>query len=386
MNQPSAQSENQAAPKPDSQPKVAQPKLAQPKLAQPKLAQPKVARSLSRAAAKPQINLTSLIELDSKIDEQILGGQPTYTLLELSELTGWSAEELEQLWLWAGLPTPAQDEPIFNDGDRDGLRALRDLFKTEHLELENLSSMVRGLATTVERLAIWQVEALVKYMAASRNLTDTEARIAAAKWVPAQADMLTFFFRKVWLRHFAAAIHRLTTETVLRRGVSDDDDQFPLVCAVGYAVVSDYMGHTSSYDNGDISRFIRTFHDRVADLINTKGGRIINNAGDSVTYVAPRADIGADIALAIANLQKEGFTASVKGAVTWCRIFSDYGDVFGPGVNLCRTLAWIAPANTVFTDSTTAATLQSFSGYQLEPQPERELDGLGAIQPIKLVA
>jgi len=340
--------------------------------------QPEPHREAKHAAP---LDLSSLALLDSQIDPGVFGNDNLYTIEELSAKTGWSAEELDQLWLWAGLPFPDPAHALFKDSDVEGLTKLREFKNQENFSERALASLVRSIGVNVERLAAWQVEALTTHLADSRGIGDTAARMEAAAFAPAQTEILQFLVEKLWLRHYASAIHRLTTENILRRGVSDDDQQFPHTAGVGFAWIVDYIPHTRGFGLHELQEFVQDFHDRVSDIANANGARIITNSFDFVLYVTARPDTGADIALRLANMSKEGFPAQVHGAMVWTRLLSNYGDLYGPGVDLSRLLAQAAAPGQVLTDPETAEMLRRSAHFTVTPVPEVDLPGIGIVQP-----
>ena len=66
------------------------------------------------------------------------------------------------------------------------------------------------------------------------------------------------------------------------------------------------------------------------------------------------------------------------------RVLSRFGDVFGASVNLAARLTDIAEPSSVLTDEPTAALLASDRRFALEPQPARELAGLGLITAVRI--
>jgi class 3 adenylate cyclase len=329
-------------------------------------------------------DLIALADLDAQIDSTVLGMENNYDLDQLSELTGWSRSELDELWLWAGLPSPDPTNLMFNDSDVEGLSELRNFRDREGFSDPSLASLIRAIGTTAERLAVWQVETLTKHLATNRGYSDTAARMEAAAFAPENTELMLFLVQKLWLRHYAAAIHRLTTETILRRGISDDDSQFPLLCAVGFAYIADFLDQTRNYELPNLADFVQGFHDSIADIVNSGGGRMVNNSGDFAIYVSARPEDGAEIALRIANMHNAGFAGDVKSGIVWCRVLSNYGDIFGPGVNLTRVLAREAPANTVLTDKDTAEALSRTGRFAIKPLPEVDLEGIGPVIPVQV--
>jgi len=329
-------------------------------------------------------DLIALADLDAQIDSSVLGMENHYNLDQLSERTGWSRSELDELWLWAGLPSPDATNVMFNDSDVEGLSELRSFRDREGFSDPSLSALIRAIGTTAERLAVWQVETLTKHLATNRGYGDTAARMEAAAFAPENTALMLFLVQKLWMRHYAAAIHRLTTETILRRGISDDDSQFPLLCAVGFAYIADFLDQTRNYELPNLASFIQGFHDSVADIVNSGGGRMVNNSGDFAIYVTARPEDGAEIALRIANMHNAGFAGDVKSGIVWSRVLSNYGDIYGPGVNLTRMLARSAPPNSVLTDKDTAEALSRTGRYALETLSEMDLEGIGPVTPVQV--
>jgi adenylate cyclase len=70
--------------------------------------------------------------------------------------------------------------------------------------------------------------------------------------------------------------------------------------------------------------------------------------------------------------------------VVWGRVLSRFGDVFGPSVNVAARLTDIADPSTVLTDPATARLLAREEGLVLETLPERELEGIGAMAPVRV--
>ncbi|MEK8228433.1 adenylate/guanylate cyclase domain-containing protein [Oerskovia sp. M15] len=58
--------------------------------------------------------------------------------------------------------------------------------------------------------------------------------------------------------------------------------------------------------------------------------------------------------------------------------------MFGPSVNLASRLTEIAEPATVLMDRETAALLARDTRFALTAQPDREVPGLGVIEPVRL--
>ena len=329
--------------------------------------------------SEPQVDLAALAVLDAQIDAKVVG-EPKYDFDELSEASGWPVEQLAELCLWSGTPPAAPGERVYGDLDATGLIRLRKFAERENFDDETIGTLARSISYSMERLALTQVESIVNRLARS-GLTDTAARVAAAEYAPTQSEAIFEQIGVLWRRHYAAAIHRLTTETILLRGVSDDDRQFPLIVGVGYAKVVDFTEHTANFSVIEYANFVQDFNNRAADIVNANGGRVVKLMGDTVVWVTAHADASAEIALQLSHMADDGVSAELQTAVTWCRVMSLHGDLFGPGVNLAAKLAELAPAGGVFIDDAAAGQFVRNPRFRITPQPGIEIKGLGKVRP-----
>jgi len=329
---------------------------------------------------EPHVDLAALAASDAEIDPVVVGiGQ--YNMEELSDITGWSIAQLNDLWLWSGTAPAAYGERVFSETDAAGLKGLKAIAEQEGLDFDEVGTFVRSVSYSMERLALTQVESIVQRLARRYGVSDTEARMIAASYAPSQSKAIALQIAVLWQRHFAGAIHRLTTETILLRGVSDEDHQFPLVVGVGYARVVDFTARTAGFGVESYARFVQTFNNHAADIINSSGGRVVKIMGDIVVWVTPHAHTSADIALRLAALDQTGFDGQLQVAVTWCRVMTLHGDLFGPGVNLAARLVEVAPAGEVLIDDAAASQFVRDPRYTITPQPELEIKGLGLVRP-----
>lgn len=330
------------------------------------------------------VDLPALALLDETIDEKILGPLK-YNVPELIEATGWSPEELAELFLWSGTPVGDPEARLYSQGDLDGLKELKDLAVREDLSNQSVGTLARSISFSMERLALTQVENIVHELTL-QGRTDTAARIVAAEIAPEQGEVLLGQIAALWRRNFAGAVHRLTTGAILHRGVSDDDRQFPLICAVGYVRIADFTEITAGFDVDAYADFVQRFNNSAADIINAANGRIIKLMGDLAVWVTANAEASAEIALSLSQLSNTGFPGHLQCSITWCRVMSIHGDIFGPGVNLAAKLCEAVPADGVYIDDEAAAQLSRHSQFSITAAPTFEIKGLGTITPHLLTA
>jgi len=338
----------------------------------------------SRYTRAPGIDLDLLARLAERIDPEVFDAEPEFDIVELAEFTGWTVPQLEKLWLWAGFPQGTGLDKKFTRRDAESIRDLYELSRTENLDAETIGSMVRAIGTSMERLAVWQVESHIQFLADRDHLGDTEARLAAAALMPTIGRKMMSQIASIWLLHYSAAVHRLTVDTVLQRGVSDDDYQFPLVRAVGCAEIRDFSKITQHMSKAKYMALVQEFQNRVHDIVRTAGGRTNKNIGDGIYFVTDDIGSGAEIALKLAKMQEEGFGAAVNVGLTWCRIMTAYGNIGGPGVDLAMLLARETPANEVYIDNDGAALLAKYPKYYTLTPTEVNPPGRESIMAYRL--
>jgi adenylate cyclase len=324
--------------------------------------------------AKLPTDIVGLMRLDEKIDETVLGKQ-VFSLRQLSEVTGWTTEQIADIFLWSAMPKADIDDIAYTMSDSAALIKLKQAADREDLTMDEIGTVVRSLSYAMEKLAFSEVESLVHRLS-QRGLNDTEARIKVAGYAPKVADSSMRQIEVLWRRHLAAAIHRLTTETILQRGVSDDAGQFPILAAVGYARIVDFSEVTADFGASEYVQFVQDFNNRTADIVNAAGGRVIKLMGDTAVWVTAKADTSCDIALKLSRLTDSGFPAEVQIGVTWCRLVAIHGDIFGPGVHLAARLAEAAPPGEVYLNAAAAAQIKRNLAFALTEAPP--LTGKGA--------
>ncbi|WP_240643867.1 adenylate/guanylate cyclase domain-containing protein [Antribacter gilvus] len=329
----------------------------------------------------------------SRLDEAILGGERRYTLSELIDRTGLSREFIESYWRWMGLPVTHPTERWFTQGDETALREIAALFESEQMDRRAQMTFVRSLGHTTERLALWQVEALVEHLARRHELDETSARLLALDRLPSVAETLGRQLEHAWRRQLAALTGRTAIEFAgARAGAPTDSHQLPLPRAVGFADIVSFTKRTAGLGSAELAEFVQRFEAGARDVITTAGGRVVKTIGDAVLFVADDVTTGAEVALGLAESTGRALGTAgpdepeipVRVGFVWGRVLSRFGDVFGPSVNLASRLTELAEPSTVLVDTATADSLAASSSYALTAQPERDVPGIGLLVPVRL--
>jgi adenylate cyclase len=341
-----------------------------------------------------------------QLDAALLGGDRSLSLRDLAARAGKDVrlEDAAMFWSTLGLPQPDPDERVFTEADLDAVARITRLVRAGEIERSTAITLTRALGHTSERLVLWQVEALVEDMASRYQLDDTSARLVVLDRLDEYGPLLEAQLVHAWRRHLAAMAGRIAAEFGnVRADERPDPTALPLARAVGFADMVSFTRRTAGLGPTDLSAFVQRFETAARDVVTAAGGRVVKTIGDAVLFIADDVVTGADVALGLARVlgteldveAERGVGGIAEGArgvtpvrvgFVQGRVLSRFGDVFGASVNVAARLTDVAEPSTVLTDPATATLLADDPRYVLEPQPTRELAGLGAIAPVRVRA
>lgn len=333
----------------------------------------------------------------AKLDEVLLGGPRTLTAGDLALRAGVDEESVRTFWRTFGLAAAEPDERAYTERDAEAVRALVDLVRREGLQLSTVRTLVRGLGHTTDRLALWQVEALVEDAATRYRLDDASARLLVLDRLAAIAPVLEQELVLAFRRQLATIGGRFAAELGQARQVGTGPSDLPLARAVGFADMVQFTRRTAGLGSTDLSAFVQRFEAAARDVVAAAGGRVVKTIGDAVLFVADDVVTGAEVALGLASRFGDGagtvpddLTQGARGVtpvrvgMVWGRVLSRFGDVFGASVNLAARLTDITDPSSVWVDATTAALLADDPRYVLTALPPRDVEGLGTVEPVAL--
>lgn len=347
------------------------------------------------AAAGPRTGTTG------ELDDLLLGGPRTLSARDLAERYDIDLDLVRTFWRTLGLPAAGDDDPLYTERDADAVRLAGALLRRHGLALPTVVTVVRSLGHTSDRLALWQVEALVEDMAARYGLDDTSARLLVLDRLKDLAPVLEQQLLHSYRRQLAAVADRYAAEFGEVRDQVGDAGQLPLARAVGFADMVSFTRRTAGLGSTDLSQFVQRFEAAARDVVVGAGGRVVKTIGDAVLFIADTPGVGARVALGLADAFGEsldvdaergagGLAEGARGVtpvrvgMVWGRVLSRFGDVFGPVVNLAARLTDVAEPSSVLVDASTAAVLGGDPRFVLERQPVRALAGVGEITPYRL--
>ena len=170
--------------------------------------------------------------------EELLGGPATYTVAEAAEASGLTVDEVVSFWRDLGFPTISKDSqsPLFTAGDVEAMKGHGELLANTDLasgmSRDTIRTLIRGQSQAMDRLVLWQQDALLKYAEETLGLDSISARFWLLDHI---GDYENFLFEEmlyVWKRHIAAHMRQMEMEWTSMPAASAQDARVNL--AVGF--------------------------------------------------------------------------------------------------------------------------------------------------------
>lgn len=292
-----------------------------------------------------------------------------FTIAQAAERTGISENGVGRLWRALGFAIPAPDDPAFTDADIEALGQLHAAYDSGVLDRDTVVRLARAIGQNVARMADWQVSTLAPLLEGS-----TEAQ------TPTIVDVLGEDHEKlllyVWRRHLAASVARYEA------AAGGDEAATTVTASIGFADIVQFSKLSNELDEARIGDLVELFETRAGYVVSNFGGRVIKTLGDSVLFLSEDATAAMDIAHGIIDvIGHDSRLPDVRAGVATGTVILQFGDVFGPPVNLAARLTGIARRNRVVTDHATADLL-SPSKYDTRVLSARPVRGFGLLEPI----
>lgn len=318
-----------------------------------------------------------------QVEEMLLGGELRYTRLDASRIADVPSQFSDRLWRAFGYPRYPDDAVAYTEGDIAALCRLARLMRDDVLTEDDVIRMVRAVGQTMGRLAEWQVDLLASRLTGDSadppSEEDVERMIEVAEKHIGDFEPLIVH---AWRRQLASAGTRAMTAAAT---AEDDQPSTRTVVAVGFADMVAFTQMSRELKELELARVVERFEETASDMVAVHGGRLVKTLGDEVLFAADAPELGAEIALAIAEaIKREPEVPDVRVGMAYGPVLPLMGDVFGTTVNLAARLTAIARPGTVVVDSDLAGALADSSTYETTRIVRRPARGLGIIQPYVL--
>lgn len=319
-----------------------------------------------------------------ELERALLGDNLTMKRGEVAEEAGVPLLTARKIWRSLGLPNHKDDEQHFTHADSKALKTVNSLVKEGQLSEEAALSITRSVGQMMDRMVVWQVEALVEDMVIHGGLTDAQARGELLNLLPRLIEDLEDITVYGYRRMLNSAILRLALRNE-EDGTSLADSDLPLARGVGFVDLVSYTSLSREMNERKLASLVKNFEQRCAEVIAVGGGRIIKTVGDEVMYLVESPEDGARIALALSKLISEDpELPEARVSFVWGRVLPRLGDIYGPTVNLASRLVALTEPGIVLTDASTAEALEDDRRFVLIPQGVRNVRGFGNVRPVAI--
>lgn len=326
------------------------------------------------------------------LETQLLGGERTLKRRDVAAGVGVSLLSARKIWRAMGFPNLGDDDVAFTQRDQEALQTVVTMVREGLLTEETAISVTRSIGQMTDRMAVWQIEALVEDLVVEHGVSDAEARRAVVSELPNLIAPLEELLVYSYRRQLNAGIQRLAVRaeeglasSELGRVGGEDDAPLPLARAVGFADLVSYTSLSRRMNEKTLARLVQRFENVCAEIISVGGGRLVKTIGDEVLFNCETPVAGAQISLSLAEaMAADDFLPEARVAMVWGRVLSRLGDIYGPTVNLAARLTSLADPGTVLIDSVTASALRNDDRFILTQLPVENVRGFGEVAPVLL--
>ncbi|POH60614.1 adenylate/guanylate cyclase domain-containing protein [Arthrobacter glacialis] len=349
--------------------------------------------SLEETTDRPEPLLPPASRNQTKaLETQLLGGERTLKRRDVAAGVGVSLLSARKIWRAMGFPNIGDEDVAFTERDQEALQIVVTMVREGLLTEETAISVTRSIGQMTDRMAVWQIEALVEDLVAEHGVSDAEARRAVVSELPSLIAPLEELLIYSYRRQLNAGVQRLAVRaesglaaSELGRDGDEDDAPLPLARAVGFADLVSYTSLSRRMNEKTLAKLVQRFENVCAEIISVGGGRLVKTIGDEVLFNCETPVAGAQISLALAEaMAADDFLPEARVAMVWGRVLSRLGDIYGPTVNLAARLTSLAEPGTVLVDSVTASALTNDDRFILTQLPVENVRGFGEIAPVLL--
>lgn len=319
-----------------------------------------------------------------ELERALMGENRSMGRREAANEAGVSLLAARKIWRALGIPNLKDEDRYFTTSDSQALTTISSLVRDGKMTEDAALSLTRSVGQMMDRMVVWQIEALVEDMVTYRGITDAEARAELLHLLPQLIEDLEGITVYGYRRMLNSAILRLALRDE-QDGTHHSATDLPLARGVGFVDLVSYTSLSREMNARTLAQLVKRFEQRCAEVIAVGGGRIIKTVGDEVMYLVESPEDGARIALTLSKLISEDpHLPEARVAFVWGRVLPRLGDIYGPTVNLASRLVALTEPGVVLTDDSTADALEDDERFVLIPQGVRNVRGFGNVRPVAI--
>ncbi|WP_394215729.1 adenylate/guanylate cyclase domain-containing protein [Brachybacterium vulturis] len=312
------------------------------------------------------------------LEKILLQGPRKYSRRDLDRQQGIPERLTSVYWRSLGFTPVDEDTVVFTDEDAHAIGDLAAIVEEGVISERAFASISRGMGFHMGRLAMWITEALVDEAKYADGLDDAQARQQMLDSIPELLETFESQVMFTFRRQLAAYAARAGSEVLHR----DTDELFPLQRAIGFADLVQFTRIAQDLPGAELADMVGRFESLSRDVISVGGGRVVKTVGDEIMFLADTPEDGAQIAISLAEAITESpDLPPIRVGLAWGSMFSRYGDVFGPIVNLAARMESVARPGVVVVDADTSAAVDQAlpGGFSFSEGEQVELHGIGMI-------
>ncbi|MFZ2177658.1 MAG: adenylate/guanylate cyclase domain-containing protein [Rhodococcus sp. (in: high G+C Gram-positive bacteria)] len=330
----------------------------------------------------PEIEPSLLRDIQSDLEESLLGGPRTYTRTDIASFAGVSIERADRLWVAMGFA--ADTDPggvMFTEGDALALRTIASLVERGIISREREVAAARALGQAMSRLAEWEVSLISTHIVdqlADSVDSDPQAirervRALSTEILPAVESLQGY----VWRRHVAS--------TTGRNVGNPGEEVTSRTLVVGFADIVGYTSLTRELETRELADMLERFESMSASVIGRHLGWVVKTVGDEVMFAVESPADAAEIALGLQEqVLSDASDPALRVGLAMGPVLVRFGDLYGSVVNTAARLTGSARPGTVLIDDELARELADSPGYHLKQLRPRRVRGIRRLEQFVL--
>lgn len=301
----------------------------------------------------------------------ILRECPYMTRAEVHDRSGVPEQVARQFWRALGFVEVAGDERAFTETDALTLALAYEPIQNGQVSAETAMSLARAVGRSTERMASWQLQALVDNLD-DQQLTP-EMLLGMAQFL---ADHIEPALTNVWRRHLMTHVHHY----MACHGVDGDHERTDYV--VGFADLANFTRISQECSERQLGRLVQRFEATASDIVTAHAGRVVKTVGDAVLFVVHSIPDAAELALELLEeITATGGVSDLKIGLASGPVVECLGDVYGTTVNFASRMCSLAYPGSVLVDKVVAAALADHPDLAVTSLGRRKARGLGWVNP-----
>lgn len=290
-------------------------------------------------------------------------GEPTLTLGDLADATGWEPALVQRFWRALGFTDADPGAAAFTPEDRDLLVLVARLVDVEVLDVDYGLQMTRVLGSSLARIADSEVGLI-------QSLTTEHARTPPPEVLQMMLEGMPRLIEHVWRRQIREAARRRRVQA----GSGDTEVVVGFADLVGFVVLSQQL------PDRELGRVVDRFEQLALEIVVGFGGRVVKMLGDEVMFAVDDPHAAAEIALALSEAcADDKYLSDVRVGLAWGPVLEQQGDLYGPTVNLASRIVNIAYPGSVLVGERLHDAVADDAGFELRSVRPHRLKGIGRV-------